>query len=733
MGGYGAGWNEQDVLCHRRCGQRDASRLQRHFRSWSATALAAADAAAGTETLYLGPGIYSAAHGFVDASGSNPISIVGDGESNTTLTTGTAGGQVLDFTDGEGTNADSQASISDLTVEMNDGGVGLDVPQHVTNVAITDSGPGTGTALGSQNTTVNNVTITMNESSPTVGIYRPNGTLTANGLTITANTGINGNGSNDSFTDLRIFANGYGIQLSAYNGTLGSSDSITDSEIVMTGASTAIDWVEGGGPLGTLDASFLTVVGDGATGSIGVESSEQSASQGNVDLSDSIVQGFSTSLKCVDSGGSAGGLSVAYSDFSPATESGSCAGSITSGGGNINANPDLIALADGDHPVAFDSPVIGAGNPSITGPLTDLLGNPRPGAGSTHVGMGAFEYQHVAPTAVATATPGSVEAGTPATFSADSSDPNPGDTLTYSWAFDDGTTASGPSVTHAFTTAGTHTATLTVTAPSGLASSAHAQVTVTAAPPTQPTPTTPTVASAGRASVRGTSATEHVSCAGANGATCDVTVSLSVSETLKGGKVVAVIAKAKSKTKKRTVSGRHGERHTRRRPGQDAQGEPQQRRSGPTEGPSHARGETHGDQRHDEAPQPDRHIQGSKEEEGLRLPAPPAASDLQALPLFAIAYKRSGRRFRGIATVKQHRMPGKPNAAQSKSPVLGDARSPVGVEPPLTCNRLDEESDMTTQSSDRDQWDRRDERHASRARCRSFHLRIPVDLRHDRG
>ena len=65
-----------------------------------AAALTAADAAAGTETLYLGPGTYSAADGFVDASGSNPISIIGDGESNTTLTTATAGGQVLDFTDG---------------------------------------------------------------------------------------------------------------------------------------------------------------------------------------------------------------------------------------------------------------------------------------------------------------------------------------------------------------------------------------------------------------------------------------------------------------------------------------------------------------------------------------------------------------------------------------------------------------------------------------------------------
>ena len=142
-------------------------------------------------------------------------------------------------------------------------------------------GPGTGTALWSQNTAINNVTITMNENSSTEGIYRPNGTLTANGLTITANTGIDGNGSNDSLTNVRIFSNGDGIDLNAYNGSLGSADSITDSEIVMTGASTAIVWSEGpGGSVGKLNASFLTVVGDGTAGSVGVESAEIAPSEG---------------------------------------------------------------------------------------------------------------------------------------------------------------------------------------------------------------------------------------------------------------------------------------------------------------------------------------------------------------------------------------------------------------------------------------------------------------------
>lgn len=63
-------------------------------------------------------------------------------------------------------------------------------------------------------------------------------------------------------------------------------------------------------------------------------------------------------------------------------------------------------------------------------------------------------------------------------------------------------------------------------------------------------------ASAGTASTNGDRASILVTCTGTAPATCDITISLSVTETLKGGKVVAVDAKAKGKPKrvKRTVS-----------------------------------------------------------------------------------------------------------------------------------------------------------------------------------
>jgi len=68
-----------------------------------------------------------------------------------------------------------------------------------------------------------------------------------------------------------------------------------------------------------------------------------------------------------------------------------------------------------------------------------------------------------APTAVLSASPTSGAVPLTVSFSAaGSSDPDPGNTLNYAWAFGDGHTAAGAEVSHTYTTAGTYTVTLTV-------------------------------------------------------------------------------------------------------------------------------------------------------------------------------------------------------------------------------------------------------------------------------
>jgi hypothetical protein len=88
-------------------------------------------------------------------------------------------------------------------------------------------------------------------------------------------------------------------------------------------------------------------------------------------------------------------------------------------------------------------------------------------------------------------------AGQDITFDATAGDADPGEKLTYQWAYDDGTSAAGATVQHAFTSAGDHSATLTVSDPVGLTATAQITVTVTAVPVTVGSSTLPGLASQG--------------------------------------------------------------------------------------------------------------------------------------------------------------------------------------------------------------------------------------------
>ncbi len=98
-------------------------------------------------------------------------------------------------------------------------------------------------------------------------------------------------------------------------------------------------------------------------------------------------------------------------------------------------------------------------------------------------------------------SPGSAAPGTPITFNATaSSDPNAGGAITsYTWNFGDGTSASGDTVTHAFTQAGAHTVTLTVTDNSGLLDSVSHTIAGAGSPPTAAFSASPASAQTGTA------------------------------------------------------------------------------------------------------------------------------------------------------------------------------------------------------------------------------------------
>lgn len=118
--------------------------------------------------------------------------------------------------------------------------------------------------------------------------------------------------------------------------------------------------------------------------------------------------------------------------------------------------------------------------------MTDLAGNPRVVDGKGDCAAvrdkGAYELQGHAGTipAPAVTAPSGAVTDVPATFGATVRN-DPAATLT--WRFSDGGTATGSSVTHAFTTAGSATATVTATgSPSSCSGSASATITVVAPP-----------------------------------------------------------------------------------------------------------------------------------------------------------------------------------------------------------------------------------------------------------
>lgn len=166
-------------------------------------------------------------------------------------------------------------------------------------------------------------------------------------------------------------------------------------------------------------------------------------------------------------------VTMTHSDYRDPSTSGPHT-SIANGGGNISGAPLFVSGGYQEEPT---SPTIAAGvtNAAVDA-STDLAGNPRSVDGLTDIG--AYEYKAIS--ASARASSPSVTTAAAATFTATASDPNAGASpLTYSWRFDDGATATGATVSHAFATPGKHTATVTVSDGTPYIATASATVTVT--------------------------------------------------------------------------------------------------------------------------------------------------------------------------------------------------------------------------------------------------------------
>jgi hypothetical protein len=150
----------------------------------------------------------------------------------------------------------------------------------------------------------------------------------------------------------------------------------------------------------------------------------------------------------------------------------------------VNVAPGFVDSANGDYRLRANSALIDAGDPAPDDGLqsVDLAGNARvfdgTGDGIAVPDIGAFEFSGSAPTAVINGPP-SAALGTAVTFSAGgSSDPDPGDPLSYSWRVGGADAGSGQSISPTLTTLGPTEVTVTVRDRAGHTSTAKLTVLV---------------------------------------------------------------------------------------------------------------------------------------------------------------------------------------------------------------------------------------------------------------
>ena len=279
----------------------------------------------------------------------------------------------------------------------------------------------------------------------------------------------------------------------------GASVRVLDSSVVVPSEFASLfqkaALVASGSGTTTLDVDRVTAFAtEGNSYGVWVVPNGGGGNDATVDLQGSALAGFGTDFRLNEPVGDSATLSTSWSAY----RFGSV---VVTGSPTFTAAPnnlDLTGVDPGfldagpsvDLRLAHDSPLVDAGDPAY--PVIPILlafdvrGQPRKrdgdGVAPAVVDIGAYEYQRQPPSAQAAFAPAAPMVGETVTLSASGSEDVDGEPLAYQWAFDDGATASGELVEHAFASPGDHAATVTVSDPTGLNASATVTVPVQAPP-----------------------------------------------------------------------------------------------------------------------------------------------------------------------------------------------------------------------------------------------------------
>jgi hypothetical protein len=438
------------------------------------TALDSAGTHPGDDTVEIPAGTYAGSFLY---SWPNSVQIVGAGRAATKLI-GAASGKTTLLLDAGG------SSVRGLSVAATVGptsyALRLPVGGTLDDVELRADGTDTWAVAAGGDLTVTNSDLTVVQSA--VAVRQEGGMLTMSDSTIHGtgndNDGIEADSPSATADIARIQVTGVEYPIEA---TFGASITVRDSLLVLPPVFNAVALSAGDNNnavnyLSSIQADRLTVVGVPGDIQWGAQVIPNSSGDNfRITIRDSVFTGVDIPLDCSGSPGT-GQLTADYSSLPADGDSNVCTSGGISRTHPVSGTPRFVDAAVGDYRLPYDSPLVDAGDPATLAPTLDLGRLPRP-VGRRDVG--AYEYQRRPPVVAVAASPSSNSSGQPFTFEATATDPDPGDSpLTYSWHFDDGATAGGATVTHAFASAGAHSGTVTVSDPAGAEASATAAVTV---------------------------------------------------------------------------------------------------------------------------------------------------------------------------------------------------------------------------------------------------------------